>query len=522
MCLNFHLPNTLQGDMPYALLSALVLGLDDPWPARFDLQLGGIKHRQFGSGCDLLTKDMNARMEKLTGRVHPVIRRQLHFAHSDFDKILDWHQAGKAWYLYTGRGSHDPLQITDDDIITSLEQAKLTKTLACENIKDSCNVARIACPTVQAVPAFTSTFPVPFGGRSEMMCLIRAIDQDPYFRMSPAASPLPQIMHAQEQLEQQEQELEAQQLQFSCKYQEILRDNAVAVGNQNASLASLDDDDEDPDEEDIYGQFGGAEDGGAGSLALSKHASPDDDSYLDLSDTMKISKEQIAELRQRLGKGGQGGLSRHNPLRQLPPHRKNESFNVIERGQSDEVGADGVRVVGADGVESKKAHRRTETTVVATLSLHDAEEEEDTGEEEEVEVQAEEKGQEMAQAKDSEKAEAKGDAKGKHVGQAQGQAGEDDRARHARQSQGQGQAGEDGPALLDSSCWFASVCTCVCFLCMYYASLDAVRIASLPNLGKFAKTQTGLRRHDDTTTTRPNTTLFFFSRFCWKGGLRPQ
>ena len=60
--------------------------------------------KQFG--CDLLTDDMIAKMEKLTGkRVHPMIRRKLYYAHRDFDKILDCYAKGKPFYLYTGRGA---------------------------------------------------------------------------------------------------------------------------------------------------------------------------------------------------------------------------------------------------------------------------------------------------------------------------------------------------------------------------------------------------------------------------------
>ena len=55
-----------------------------------------------------------------------------------------------------------------------------------------------------------------------------------------------------------EQEAAQEQLYFSRKHQEILLDNA-AVGNRSVTLGSL-----------------------------------DDYRYLDLSDTMKISKEQIA------------------------------------------------------------------------------------------------------------------------------------------------------------------------------------------------------------------------------------
>ena len=49
---------------------------------------------------------------------------------------------------------------------------------------------KIAYPAIQAVPAFASTFPVPFKGNKDMMCLIPcAIDQDPYFRMTRDVAP---------------------------------------------------------------------------------------------------------------------------------------------------------------------------------------------------------------------------------------------------------------------------------------------------------------------------------------------
>eukprot|EP01084_Bolivina_argentea_P226120 381998_1 len=49
---------------------------------------------------------------------------------------------------------------------------------------------KIAYPAIQAVPAFASTFPVPFKGKKDMMCLIPcAIDQDPYFRMTRDVAP---------------------------------------------------------------------------------------------------------------------------------------------------------------------------------------------------------------------------------------------------------------------------------------------------------------------------------------------
>ncbi|EIW85464.1 tryptophanyl-tRNA synthetase [Coniophora puteana RWD-64-598 SS2] len=45
------------------------------------------------------------RFEKLTGhRPHPFLRRGMFFSHREFDKILDRHEQGKPFFLYTGRG----------------------------------------------------------------------------------------------------------------------------------------------------------------------------------------------------------------------------------------------------------------------------------------------------------------------------------------------------------------------------------------------------------------------------------
>lgn len=50
---------------------------------------------------------------------------------------------------------------------------------------ESDNIGKYAFPPVQAVPAFSSTFPHIFGNKTDVQCLIpAAIDQDPYFRMT--------------------------------------------------------------------------------------------------------------------------------------------------------------------------------------------------------------------------------------------------------------------------------------------------------------------------------------------------
>ncbi|TMW62657.1 hypothetical protein Poli38472_005275 [Pythium oligandrum] len=52
------------------------------------------------------------------------------------------------------------------------------------------NIGKAAFPAVQAVPSFPQAFPIPFGGRTDLRCLIpSAIDQDPYFRMTRDVAP---------------------------------------------------------------------------------------------------------------------------------------------------------------------------------------------------------------------------------------------------------------------------------------------------------------------------------------------
>lgn len=58
---------------------------------------------QFGSTA--LTPALVARLERVTGRpAHHFLRRGIYFSHRDLDKMLDLYEAGKKFYLYTGRG----------------------------------------------------------------------------------------------------------------------------------------------------------------------------------------------------------------------------------------------------------------------------------------------------------------------------------------------------------------------------------------------------------------------------------
>eukprot|EP00898_Chlorokybus_atmophyticus_P006174 jgi/Chlat1/6558/Chrsp45S06033 len=56
-------------------------------------------------GCGKITQDMIERIERLTGQqAHPFLRRGVVFAHRDLKELLDAYEAGKPFYLYTGRG----------------------------------------------------------------------------------------------------------------------------------------------------------------------------------------------------------------------------------------------------------------------------------------------------------------------------------------------------------------------------------------------------------------------------------
>jgi tryptophanyl-tRNA synthetase len=56
-------------------------------------------------GCQRFTAEHLARIEAITGQPpHHFLRRFIYFAHRDLDHILNLHEAGKPWFLYTGRG----------------------------------------------------------------------------------------------------------------------------------------------------------------------------------------------------------------------------------------------------------------------------------------------------------------------------------------------------------------------------------------------------------------------------------
>ncbi len=53
-------------------------------------------------GVDRITDDMIEEVRRLVGDVHPFLRRQIFYAHRDFDKALKEYASGQKFFLYTG------------------------------------------------------------------------------------------------------------------------------------------------------------------------------------------------------------------------------------------------------------------------------------------------------------------------------------------------------------------------------------------------------------------------------------
>jgi tryptophanyl-tRNA synthetase len=55
-------------------------------------------------GTSPLTGDILERVQKITGELHPFLRRKIFFSHRDFDWILDMYENNVPFVIYTGRG----------------------------------------------------------------------------------------------------------------------------------------------------------------------------------------------------------------------------------------------------------------------------------------------------------------------------------------------------------------------------------------------------------------------------------
>ncbi|XP_004921808.1 tryptophan--tRNA ligase, cytoplasmic [Bombyx mori] len=232
--------------------------------------------KRFGS--QKIDDELIQRFEKVIGRkAHHLLRRGIFFSHRDLNVILNLHEAGKKFYLYTGRGpSSDSMhlghmipfmftkwlqdvfnvpliiQLTDDEKVLwrdiKVEDARkmaynnakdiiaigfdpsntfifndldfigqcpafyqnmlrIQKCVTYNQVKgifgfgDSDVIGKITFPSIEAAPAFSTTFPFIFENKI-VHCLVPcAIDQDPYFRMTRDVAvrlklPKPSLIHS--------------------------------------------------------------------------------------------------------------------------------------------------------------------------------------------------------------------------------------------------------------------------------------------------------------------------------------
>jgi len=72
-----------------------------PWKVEGDIDYSKLI-KDFGT--ELLTDELLNRLKKHTGELHHLLRRKIFFSHRDLKWLLDMHDKGDNFYLYTGRG----------------------------------------------------------------------------------------------------------------------------------------------------------------------------------------------------------------------------------------------------------------------------------------------------------------------------------------------------------------------------------------------------------------------------------
>jgi tryptophanyl-tRNA synthetase len=72
-----------------------------PWEVEGEIDYNKLL-AQFGT--QPITSEIIERIKQVTGEVHPMLKLQYFFSHRDLDWILNKHEEGESFYLYTGRG----------------------------------------------------------------------------------------------------------------------------------------------------------------------------------------------------------------------------------------------------------------------------------------------------------------------------------------------------------------------------------------------------------------------------------
>ena len=62
-------------------------------------------------GTQPITRELEERLYRLAGESHYMVRRRVFFSHRDLDLVLEDYEAGRGFFLYTGRGPSGPMHI---------------------------------------------------------------------------------------------------------------------------------------------------------------------------------------------------------------------------------------------------------------------------------------------------------------------------------------------------------------------------------------------------------------------------
>ena len=62
-------------------------------------------------GTQPITPELLKKVEKITGKLHPQLKRHIFFSHRDLDTVLNLFDKGTKFVLYTGRGPSGPVHI---------------------------------------------------------------------------------------------------------------------------------------------------------------------------------------------------------------------------------------------------------------------------------------------------------------------------------------------------------------------------------------------------------------------------
>lgn len=79
-----------------------------PWEVSGKVDYDKLR-RDFGTG--VIDDDMRNRMKRICGELHPMLARGFFFSQRDLKLVLDDYEAGKGFFLYTGRGPSKAMHI---------------------------------------------------------------------------------------------------------------------------------------------------------------------------------------------------------------------------------------------------------------------------------------------------------------------------------------------------------------------------------------------------------------------------